>query len=209
MGLYLMRHGATKMNLEHRVQGHINAELSDTGREQAQNAGQELKALGVNFTKAISSPLFRAVETASIASGLEIDEVETNPDIIEIDFGVHDGSCFAEMDKGALDAIFCYPSERGKRDGVECYESLKARCENFLRLARKLDSIDNDILILTHGGCMRGILSLIMGIPQEELWTSFDIPNCKTYRLVLDPEDESFKNDRAEVVLEGYKLRKR
>lgn len=63
----LVRHGQTNWNFEGRIQGSSDIPLNDTGRQQAREAGQRLAGHG--FTYVVSSPLSRAVETASLLAG--------------------------------------------------------------------------------------------------------------------------------------------
>lgn len=60
--LFLVRHGQTLWNVERRLQGHMNSNLTETGRRQALLAGETLK--GVPISAAFTSPSGRAVETA-------------------------------------------------------------------------------------------------------------------------------------------------
>lgn len=206
MSVYLIRHGATQMNMERLIQGHIDEPLVDKGRQMARDAADELRSQGIMIREAYSSPLKRAVETASIISGVEMDKVTTLPDVIEIEFGIHDGESLVDISPEEHATVFEYPSKQGEMDGVETYESLMVRSKRFLKFARELAKKDHDVIVCAHGGIMRAILSVILNVPMEELWSRFNIPHCKTYRLDLDPEDASGAKDSAEVVIEGYKI---
>ena len=62
--LFLIRHGLTTWNVEHRIPGKLpGIELTDIGREQAKRLAEALAVLPLSAI--ISSPLERAVETAS------------------------------------------------------------------------------------------------------------------------------------------------
>jgi len=65
--LVLMRHGESQWNLENRFTGWTDADLTDTGREQARLAGELLKREGFEFDLAFSSVLKRAIRTLWIA----------------------------------------------------------------------------------------------------------------------------------------------
>ncbi|MCK9511498.1 MAG: 2,3-diphosphoglycerate-dependent phosphoglycerate mutase [Pigmentiphaga sp.] len=65
--LVLMRHGESQWNLENRFTGWTDVDLTDTGREQARQAGQLLKREGYDFDVAYTSLLKRAIRTLWIA----------------------------------------------------------------------------------------------------------------------------------------------
>ena len=60
--IYFVRHGQTEWNKIGRMQGRIDIELNNEGKQQAMIVREKLK--GVKFDKVFSSPLKRAVETA-------------------------------------------------------------------------------------------------------------------------------------------------
>ncbi|NYT45213.1 2,3-diphosphoglycerate-dependent phosphoglycerate mutase [Alcaligenaceae bacterium] len=61
--LVLMRHGESQWNLENRFTGWTDVDLTDTGREQARQAGLLLREQGFGFDLAYSSVLKRAIRT--------------------------------------------------------------------------------------------------------------------------------------------------
>src|SRR3546814_4180787 len=65
--LVLMRHGESQWNLENRFTGWTDVDLTDTGREQARQAGELLKQQGFEFDLAYSSVLKRGIRTLWIA----------------------------------------------------------------------------------------------------------------------------------------------
>lgn len=65
--LVLMRHGESQWNLENRFTGWADVDLTDTGRQQAWEAGQLLREKGYEFDLAYTSVLKRAIRTLWIA----------------------------------------------------------------------------------------------------------------------------------------------
>ncbi|RYY13491.1 MAG: 2,3-bisphosphoglycerate-dependent phosphoglycerate mutase, partial [Cytophagaceae bacterium] len=61
--LVLIRHGESQWNLENRFTGWTDVDLTDTGRQQARNAGQILKKNGYTFDQGFTSVLRRAIKT--------------------------------------------------------------------------------------------------------------------------------------------------
>jgi 2,3-bisphosphoglycerate-dependent phosphoglycerate mutase len=64
--LVLLRHGESQWNLENRFTGWIDVPLSPKGEQEARQAGEKLKALGVQFDIAFTSVLQRAIRTMEI-----------------------------------------------------------------------------------------------------------------------------------------------
>jgi 2,3-bisphosphoglycerate-dependent phosphoglycerate mutase len=61
--LVLMRHGESQWNLENRFTGWTDVDLTETGRQQAWQAGELLKEKGYTFDLAYTSLLKRAIRT--------------------------------------------------------------------------------------------------------------------------------------------------
>lgn len=63
--LILLRHGQSQWNLENRFTGWVDIDLSDAGRQEAQQAGEKLR--GMKIDRVYTSRLMRAINTAKIA----------------------------------------------------------------------------------------------------------------------------------------------
>ncbi|MGB1580414.1 MAG: 2,3-diphosphoglycerate-dependent phosphoglycerate mutase [Nevskiales bacterium] len=61
--LVLLRHGQSQWNLENRFTGWVDVDLTDQGREEARQAGELLKAEGIEFDMVFTSVLKRAIRT--------------------------------------------------------------------------------------------------------------------------------------------------
>lgn len=62
MNIYIARHGETKWNVEGRMQGFKNSDLTQRGISDARSLGESLK--NIDFDYIYSSPLGRALDTA-------------------------------------------------------------------------------------------------------------------------------------------------
>jgi len=65
--LVLLRHGQSRWNLENRFTGWVDVDLTPEGEAQARQGGQLLKAAGIEFDRAYTSVLTRAIRTACLA----------------------------------------------------------------------------------------------------------------------------------------------
>ena len=109
MALYLIRHGETVWNREHRFQGALDSPLTERGRDQARHFGLALRRLlGGTVPALVASPLGRAAATmhlACAAAGWATAACRLDPDLRELSFGAYNGLTRAEIpDFAALEA---------------------------------------------------------------------------------------------------------
>ena len=93
--LFLIRHGQTELNLEGRYQGSMDTQLTSVGIQQAKLAKEYLSR--VIFSSIYSSPLKRALDTASIIADNEGPKIIVRENLKEIDFGKWEGLKFNEI----------------------------------------------------------------------------------------------------------------
>jgi uncharacterized phosphatase len=146
--LYLVRHGETDWNRQHRIQGLTDIPLNDTGRQQARAAGRLLARR--EWGGILASPLSRAMDTAAIiAEETGLGAPEPMPALVERNYGEGEGLDFAEINRR-------YP-DRAAVPGQESREEVIARVVPALRelaAARPGQSL----IVVSHGGAIRGAL---------------------------------------------------
>lgn len=87
--IFLVRHGRTAWNAQDRYLGTTDLSIDETGEEQARVLARW--AAGQRFTRLVSSPATRAVQTAeaiAAAAGLSVEKDER---LRELDFGAAEG----------------------------------------------------------------------------------------------------------------------
>lgn len=67
--LYLMRHGETMFNAQHRIQGWCDSPLTERGIEQARAMGAKLRERGVRVDRIVCSTAERAADTLELVLG--------------------------------------------------------------------------------------------------------------------------------------------
>ena len=93
MLIYIVRHGETDWNKEHKVQGAVDIPLNKYGIHLAEETADGLE--NIRFDAAYSSPLSRAKKTAEvILKGRNI-KIKEDKRIQEICFGAYEGMCIA------------------------------------------------------------------------------------------------------------------
>ena len=189
--IILLRHGVTEWNDGGRFQGHADIPLNDAGREQAAAAGRLLAGGGV--TKAFSSDLSRAAETARIVTtGWGID-VQADARLREVDVGSWAGLSMDEVGRAEPDF---WPALREGRDfrrsptGESATESGQRVALALLDHAEAATP-DDVLLIVGHGLSLRVGALLLMGLDYSHARLFGGLLNC--HWAVLRPGDEHWR----------------
>ena len=176
--IILLRHGVTEWNDGGRFQGHADIPLNDAGREQAAAAGRLLAGTGV--TKAFSSDLSRATETARIVTtGWGID-VHPDARLREVDVGSWAGLSMDEI--GRTEPDF-WPALREGRDfrrspiGESATDAGKRVALALLEHAEAAGE-DDVLLVVGHGLSLRVGALLLMGLDYSHARMFGGLLNC-------------------------------
>ncbi|MBE5927027.1 MAG: histidine phosphatase family protein [Lachnospiraceae bacterium] len=176
MKMYFLRHGETNGNKNKILQGRIDNPLNDDGRLQAMKAREEIE--GISFEAVYTSPLQRAKETAMIASGLKEDEIILDKRIVEISFGDMEGNVVSRDNQTMVD-FFYNPEKYVPVNNAESYEEMLDRTKDFLRdIEEKYKDLpDTNILVVSHGALIHGVIMLVKGLEIKDIWKS-NVANC-------------------------------
>lgn len=143
----LFRHGATDWNLEGRLQGVTDTQLSELGRQQVRRAAEHLSA--ESWDLVISSPLLRARASAEIlATTLGLPAPEILPLVTERSFGIGEGMRYPEWFE--LQALGTPVA------GAESDAEVDIRVESFLSDMSSFSS--SRVLVVSHGGFIRRVI---------------------------------------------------
>jgi broad specificity phosphatase PhoE len=183
--IYFMRHGETELNKRMRLQGRYDEPLNEKGIRQAEEAGKQIREMGIRFDRVYSSPLQRAVRTAELVTGLTKADLILDERILELDYGKFERMQFSDLPQQVWD-FFRKPLETEAPETMETLEHLEERTGSFLNdLAGQADETDENWLVVCHGICMRGILSNLARGDRAEAWRS-SIENCVLYETSLE-----------------------
>ena len=170
--LYLLRHGQTEFNVKKLVQGRCDSPLTDLGRQQAKMAAAWLKAYNVTPDKVISSPLGRAMDTASlVATELLGPDAAVEPceGIIERSYGT-----FEEGPHDALPTDVWDPGEDLVPYGGEGSQALQQRMVGALTNLISAEGTKT-LLAVSHGSASR---QFIKAAAPEAFELPTKLPNC-------------------------------
>lgn len=185
--LYLLRHGQTEFNVKKLVQGRCDSPLTDLGRQQAGMAAAWLKAHNVVPDKVVSSPLGRAMATASLVATELLgpdSAVESCEGIIERSYG-----SFEEGPHDALPTDVWDPGEDLIPFGGEGSHALQERMVGTLTNLMGAEGIET-LLAVSHGSASR---QFIKATAPEDFELPTKLPNCAI--MIFDFDDAREEDD--------------
>ncbi len=204
MRVILVRHGQTDLNIQKRLQGSSDIPLNETGRSQARQTHEFVKAHGIVPTKIISSPLGRAIETGQLIAGRDI-EVETDENLIEMAFGIYEQQNMDIVNPNFIHECFDHPDTYIPPEGGESYDEVLARVSKAIeklrgRIAAGEFAEDDVVMLVSHGALSHGIFEYIKKTPRAAYW-DVDFNNCAIAELFLSCDG---KSDDYKFISEGF-----
>lgn len=172
--LYFTRHGQTVWNVENKICGATDIELTELGHRQAEELGEIIKNGSYHIDEILYSPLVRASETARHISEITGIPMRAEERLREQCFGkfegtARNGAIFAEAKTHFLDHY----------DGGETMVHLCQRVYNLLDELRD-ESLTNGktYLLVAHNGISRIVQSYFNDMTNAE-FAAFGIKNCE------------------------------
>ena len=163
MILDLLRHASTGRA------GHLDGRTDPPLIEGAMDALYRCHA-GIGWSRVITSPRRRALDTAHALVAGSNQFCEIHPDWAELDFGDWDGLHFDQLPAEQLAAFYEEPHDTVPPNG-ESWPQFRARVEE--QLHRLVDEDDGDgqpVLVVSHAGVLRLAVSRVCGMPLSVLW---------------------------------------
>ncbi len=227
--LVLTRHGLTDRSVpEQHLGQRIDLSINESGRRQAQALARRLSA--VRFDRVITSPLFRARETAEVlAPGARL---EADPRLREMDYGAWEGRTYDEIEQAdaafrrewelAPDRLACPGGESGNAvaervrafldDLLEDHKRWHAR-ESFRAVTSGMGRVavppERPILAVGHSSTNRILMCVALGVGLRDYRRRFvqDQANLTVLRWAAGdgPEDAKLvvANDSAHLRRSG------
>ena len=174
MTLYLIRHGETAWNRQHRFQGSNDIHLNENGLAVARATAAGMSKAGLTFDRIYSSPLSRAYETAQIICPDQ--EIETDDRLREVSFGDLEGEVYAHVETLPMPAPGGEDIPQLQSRVLACLGDIMADPANE----------GKRILISAHGGVIRSVMMHLQHLPREEFWAGGVSKNCGV--TILDVE---------------------
>lgn len=172
--IYFARHGQTVWNVENKICGTTDIELTEKGHEQAELLGRKILEEDIKIDRILYSPLIRAAETARHISEITGIPMECEERLKEQCFGKYEGTPRNGKEFAVAKTYFINSYEGG---------------ESMLRLSQRiynlLDELKNDertFLLVAHNGISRVIRSYFYDMTNEE-YAEFGVGNCEILRF--------------------------
>ena len=162
--IWLLRHGETEWNAEHRIQGQLESRLSGRGLGQARRQAELMRPILKEAPACFASPLGRAQHTADIALGGAA--FETDVRLAEVHAGDFQGLTRIEVSErwpeiynacpNALD-LFC------AAPGGEGYAAFHARIHDFMC------SLTGPSVVVAHGLLGQVMRGIVLGLGRQDM----------------------------------------
>ena len=167
--IYFVRHGQTVWNVENKICGATDIELTEFGHEQAIKTGEEILKKGIKADEILYSPLIRAKETALHISKMTGIPAREDIRLKEQNFGKYestprDGEEFKQAMK-----LFITSYEGG--------ESMLRLAQRIYNLLDELKDDDKTYILVAHNGIARMVNSYFNEMTNDE-FAAFGVANC-------------------------------
>jgi phosphoserine phosphatase len=165
----LIRHGETDWNKEDRFRGRADIGLNATGLAQAHKIAERFHDRKI--AAIYSSPLPRALETATPLAADHHLEIEPNADLLDIDFGAWEGLSQEEARAKYPDLYDLWMKAPGRVrfPGGESVRQVRNRVENLIRQLDE-DHLGETVALVSHRITCHVILCHVLGLPNDALW---------------------------------------
>ena len=144
MEVVLVRHGETEWSRDHRHTGRTDVPLTAEGRRQAERLRDALAEW--NFTRVLSSPLSRALDTCRLAG--YGDRAELSDALLEWDYGEYEGETTDRIRESR-------PGWNLWRDGCPGGEAVANVSARVDPIVSALKDSERDALLFAHGHVLR------------------------------------------------------
>lgn len=172
--IYYVRHGQALSNLKMWYYDDKKEPLTELGRRQAEEAGRQLKELGIEFHEVFCSPYARALETARyalLAMGRDMAPITIAEWLGERKYEGLYGKSISPED---VRTLYDYNNDLSAQYGVETLAEVEARARKFINELRENYNKKN-ILIFAHGALGLSYRAVVEGVPKSGSLFDFNL----------------------------------
>lgn len=194
--LVMLRHGQTEFNAGNRMQGQLDTELSDLGRDQAIAAAEVLAKRQPLLI--VSSDLRRALDTAVSLGERSGVPVEVDARLRETHLGDWQGMTHVEVDAAAPGARLAWRNDaRWAPHGGESRVDVAAR---GMPLMKELvssqsewgsDDPERPVVLVAHGGLIAALTAALLELPVDNWPVLGGMGNASWVQLSGHSDDDA------------------
>ena len=167
--IYFVRHGQTVWNVENKICGATDIELTPLGHEQALQTGKKILDMKIKADEILYSPLVRAKDTALHISQITGIPAREEVRLKEQNFGKYEATARnGEEFRQAKKQFAC------RYEGGESMLHLAQRIYNLLD---ELKASDKVYILVAHNGIARVVQSYFYEMTNDE-YAAFGVDNC-------------------------------
>ena len=181
MDIVLIRHGQSVANQKGLLISNDQDDLTENGVAQSHALATRIPAVLAEARWLYCSPWRRALSTAEIVLGERMPETQLDARLAETFPGRH--GTWLEKDFNA--AFPDFYQDLGRRyDGGESHRDMTQRVCQWVQTEIVPRQHEPGLLMaVAHGGPITVILQYLLGVPMEERYPSFTVPNASMSRL--------------------------
>lgn len=168
--IYFVRHGESRWNVENKICGATDIELTEKGHQQAIETGKIILRDNIKADEILYSPLSRAKDTALHISEMTGIPAKEEPRLIEQCFGKYEGTPRDGADFQIAKTQFC-----NNYDGGESMARVAQRIYSLLDEIKTQP--DKTYILVAHNGIARVVKSYFDDMTNEE-FSRFGLPNA-------------------------------
>lgn len=190
--LYIIRHTQTIGNVEHRLTGRCDYEVTEEGNKYIEKITDKLK--NIKFDIAYSSTSKRTYKTIEKLAKLNNLEIREEENLCEMYFGIYDGMKWDEVDR--LDPkIRKLHIETNEIIEIPEQETMEQVAKRVYKIMLKIanENVGKNILICSHGVAIEIFLRQITKIPFSDLRVEYSQKNTSLNIVSFDNETQKFK----------------
>lgn len=190
--IYIVRHTQTIGNIEKRLTGRCDYELTEEGKKYVEYLTDRFK--GVKIDKIYSSTSGRAIKTVLPIANMNNIKIIENEDLLEMYFGIYDGWKWEEVNKvnPKIHELQVKTNEIMAIPEQETTNEVADRMYNCIyKLAKENEN--KTIMIASHGVAIEAFLRRITGEPFSIKREQYSQKNTCVNELEFDFETNKFK----------------
>lgn len=190
--IYIVRHTQTIGNIEKRLTGRCDYELTEEGKKYVEYLTDRFK--GVKIDKIYSSTSGRAIKTVLPIANMNNIKIIENEDLLEMYFGIYDGWKWEEVNK-INPKIHELQVETNEIMTIPKQETMNEVADRMYNCIYKIakENENKTIMIASHGVAIEAFLRRITGEPFSIKREQYSQKNTCVNELEFDFATNKFK----------------